>query len=79
MGEALSRIANGVSQVDVLVISGHISPEQLAKAWFYLPRMIHARTQVFQETLPAGGSTAMRLLEAQEVERLAAQGQRRAA
>ena len=79
VGEALSRIANGVSQVDVLVISGHIPPEQLAQAWFYLPRMIHARTQVFQETLSAGGGTAMRLLEAQEVEQLTAQGQRRAA
>ena len=41
--------------------------------------MIHARTQVFQETLSAGGSTAMRLLEAQEVEQLVAQGRRRAA
>ena len=29
VGEALSRIANGVSQVDVLVISGQIPPEQL--------------------------------------------------
>ena len=79
VGEALSRIANGISQVDVLVISGRIPPEQLTQAWFFLPRMIHAQTQVFQETLSAGGSTAMRLLEAQEVEQLAAQGQRRAA
>ena len=77
--EALSRIANGVSQVDVLVISGHIPAEQLTQAWFFLPRMIHARTQVFQETLSPGGGTAMRLLAAQEVEQLAAQGQRRAA
>ena len=55
VGEALSRIANGVSQVDVLVISGRITPEQLSQAWFFLPRMIHAQTQVFQETLSAGG------------------------
>ena len=77
--EALSRIANGVSQVDVLLISGHIRPEHLTQAWFFLPRMIHAQTQVFQETLLPGGGTAMRLLAAQEVEQLAAQGQRRAA
>ena len=51
VGEALSRIANGVSQVDVVVISAGIRPEQLSQAWFFLPRMIHARTQVFQETL----------------------------
>ena len=68
MGEALSRIANGVSQVDALVISGDIPAEQQAHAWFFLPRMIHARTQVFQETLSAEGSAAMRLLAAQELE-----------
>jgi len=79
VGEALSRIANGVSQVEVLVISGRIPPEQLALAWFFLPRMLHAQAQVFQETLSVGGGTAMRLLEAQEVEQLTAQGQRRAA
>ena len=79
VGEALSRIANGVSQVDVLAIAGHITPEQLEQAWFYLPRMIHARTQVFQETLSVGGNTAMRLLEAHEVEQLTAQAERRAA
>ena len=78
-GEALSRIANGVSHVDVLVISGHIAAEHIPRAWFFLPRMIHAGTQVFQETLSADGSTAMRLLDPREVERLAAQGQRRAA
>ena len=78
-GEALARIANGVSQVDVLVISGHTPPEQLAQAWFYLPRMIHGQTQVFQETIAADGSTAMRSLATHEIEQLAAQAKRRAA
>jgi SAM-dependent methyltransferase len=79
VGEALSRIANGVSQVDVVVISAGIRPEQLSQAWFFLPRMIHAQTRVFQETVTAGGNTGIRLLEAREVEQLAAQGQRRVA
>jgi hypothetical protein len=79
VGEALARIANGVTQVDALVISGNIVSEQLSQAWFYLPRMIHSGTQVFQETLAARGSTATRLLERKEVEQLMAQGDRRAA
>ena len=79
VGEALSRIANAVSQVDVLVISGRTSPQQLLQAWFFLPRMIHAQTQVFQETLSAGGGTSMRVLDAKEIEQLVAKGQRRAA
>ncbi len=79
VGEGLSRIANGVSEVDVVVISAGIRPEQLSQAWFFLPRMIHAQTQIFQETPAAGGNTAIRLLEAQEVAKLAAQSQRRVA
>jgi hypothetical protein len=77
--EALSRIANGVSQVDVVVISGQIPAEQLLPAWFFLPRMIHVQTQFFQETIASGGSSAMRLLEAQEVQQLTAQAERRGA
>ena len=77
-GEALSRIANSLSQVDLLVISGHVPAEQIARAWFFVPRMSHPGTQVFQETL-TNGSTSTRLLELNEIARLAAQGQRRAA
>jgi len=77
--DAISRIANGVSQVDVLVISARIPQQQLSRAWFFLPRMIHAQTQIFQETLSASGSTTMRLLEAQEVQQLTFHGQCRAA
>jgi hypothetical protein len=77
-GEALARIANSISQVDALIISGNIPPEQLSHAWFYLPRMIHPGTQVFQETV-VGGGTSTRLLDVEEVERLAGQGDRRAA
>jgi hypothetical protein len=79
VGEALARVANGVSQVDAVVISARISPEQLSQAWFFLPRMIRAQTQIFQETLSAGGGTTMRLLEAREVQQLMAEGRRRAA
>ena len=78
-GEALARIANSVSRVDILLISGTISAEQLSQCWFYLPRMIHTGTQVFQEFLTAGSSSVTRLLEAKEVEQLMGQGERRAA
>ena len=78
-GEALSRVANGLTQVDALVVSAHIAAEHLAQAWFYIPRMIHAKTQIFQETLSATGATSMRLLESAEIARLSAVGQRKAA
>jgi hypothetical protein len=78
-GEALSRIANSITQVDALIISATIPPEQQLQAWFYLPRMIHAGTQVFQESLAASGSITTRVLDAKEVELLVSQGSRRAA
>jgi len=78
-GEALSRVANELKNIDAVIISGEHSGEQLAKIWFFLPRMVHAQTQFFQETVTSGGMAAMRLLETEEVARLTAQGQRRAA
>ncbi len=78
-GEALSRVANGLREIDAVIISAANTPEQMQRAWFYLPRMVHAATLFFQESPSPGGGTAMRLLPADEVARLVAQGQRRAA
>ncbi len=79
VAEGFSRVANGVSQVDLVIISAGTRQEQLPRAWFFLPRMIHAQTQIFQETLAAGGNTAMRLMAPNEIESLAVQGRRRVA
>jgi hypothetical protein len=79
VGEAVRQIANGISQVDVLVLSRRIPPQHLSEAWFFLPRMIHAHTQVFQESVSAAGGTTMRLLDPQEVQQMVVRGQRRAA
>jgi hypothetical protein len=78
-GEALSRVANGLKEIDAVIISGEHTFEQFAKIWFYLPRMVRAETQFFQETPTAGGAAAMRLLEAHEISRLIAQSQPRPA
>lgn len=78
-GDALSRVANGLKEIDAVIISAANSPEQMSRAWFYLPRMVHERTLFFQESLSPDGGTTMRLLPADEVARLIAQGQRRAA
>jgi hypothetical protein len=78
-GEALARVANGLREIDAVIVSAANTPEQMQQAWFYLPRMVHAGTQFFEESVVPGGGTAMRLLPADEVARLIAQGQRRAA
>jgi hypothetical protein len=78
-GEALSRVANSLKEIDVVIISADNSPEQMLRAWFYLPRMVHAETQFFLESSSPNGGTTMRLLASDEISRLIAQGQRRAA
>ena len=78
-GEALSRVANGLKEIDAVIISAGQSPEQMAQAWFYLPRMVHGSTLFFQETGLLGGATAMHLLNRDEIARLTVQGRRRAA
>ena len=72
-------MANGLQEIDAVIISAEQSPEQMAQAWFYLPRMVHGSTLFFQETGLLGGATAMHLLNRDEIARLTVQGRRRAA
>ncbi len=78
-GEALSRVANGLKEIDAVIISAGHSPEQMAQAWFYLPRMISASTLFFQEGTSPEGATTTQLLSSDEISRLTVQGRRRAA
>jgi hypothetical protein len=78
-GEALSRVANGLKEIDAVIISAGQSSEQMAQAWFYLPRMISASTLFFQEGTSPEGATTTRLLSSDEISRLTVQGRRRAA
>ncbi len=73
----LSRTANTLGQVDLVVISARHDPEQLARAWFYVPRLLHERSHVFVEEIARGARPSMRLLDRTEIGRLA--GSRRAA
>ena len=69
---ALARWANALGPVDLLVVSPRLEPESLAKAWFYVPRLLHAESLVFQEDLLPGGQRALRVVAPAEVHALAA-------
>ena len=43
----IARVANSLQGLDLVVISGDLPAEDLDRAWFYFPRMIHARSLVF--------------------------------
>lgn len=78
----LSRLANGLGTFDLVVISAHQNDDALARAWFYVPRILHERSVVLVES-PASESTAstFRVMPRNEIEALArpATIQRRAA
>ena len=68
----LSRCANAIGQVDLIVISPRLDPRSLAKAWFYVPRLLHGQSQVFQERLLPGGRRTLESIAHGDVDALAA-------
>lgn len=76
---ALSQIANSLGQVDMVVVSRRLDRHCLARAWFYVPRLLHERSRVLLEEPLHGGRTSVRLPGRSEIESLAAASRRRAA
>ncbi len=67
----LSRAANALGQFDLVVVSPRMDPRQLARVWFYVPRLLHERSEVFLERLLPGGQVSLRLVAHSEIEALA--------
>jgi len=67
---ALARSANDMGQFDLVVISSSWSETALARAWFYLPRMLRPDSMVFIEQGDAGQIEMCQLAVA-EIERRA--------
>jgi len=63
--DSLPRIANVLGENDLVVISGDCDHSQLATAWRYLPRMLHAKSLVYFEE---GPGTGFRVLNRAEIE-----------
>lgn len=77
--DGLSRVANSLSQIDLVVVSGNAQIEQEARAWFYIPRLLHQGSHVFLETSTAGGGSTIRTISHDELRNLGAVTRRRAA
>ena len=78
---ALAGIANTLTKVDLMVVSALVDQAALARAWFYVPRILHAESQIFLEEVRFGGKSAFRAISVEEVAWLAAKSRvvRRAA
>jgi hypothetical protein len=75
---ALARTANSLAQQDLVFIAADQDRESLAKAWFYVPRMLHEATLVCEETLVDGKRTVA-VVPHDEIARRAAAGKGRRA
>lgn len=52
--EVLARSANSLGPQDLIVFNG-LTPESMARGWFYLPRLLHAKTLVFERAESGDG------------------------
>jgi hypothetical protein len=72
---ALARAANEIGACDVIVVAAGHDSASLSRAWFYLPRLLDAGTQVFVERAGAEANRSVfELLSHEEIRRLAQSG-----
>jgi hypothetical protein len=77
--QAISRAANSLAGMDLVLISADYEVASLGQAWFYVPRMLHAGSRVYIESRQGEGGLSYRLMTATEIEQLAGACRRRAA
>ena len=69
---ALARSANELTGTDLIVVSCDQDPQSLARAWFYVPRMLHPGSEVYLEQIDERGAISLRRITVREIEELAA-------
>jgi hypothetical protein len=69
--ESLMRLANSLGKIDMLIVPAELDSSSYARIWFFVPRMLHERTQVFVESRLPDGQRTLRLKTHREIEELA--------
>jgi len=68
----LARAANTLDGSELVIISAGHDPDSLARAWFYVPRMLSQDAHVLiEERSGADGELALRRMAPEEISRLA--------
>jgi predicted O-methyltransferase YrrM len=67
---ALARSANTLLGTDLIVIRGDQAPEALQRSWLYVPRMLHDRSVILQES-NSDGAVHFATLSRDSIEQLA--------
>lgn len=67
--EALTRTANALGQIDLVLISADQQGETLDRAWFYFPRLLHKQSRVLLETRePGSAEPSLKVVDLREIE-----------
>jgi len=70
---SLAVHANQLGQYDLIVVSSRLDRASLAGVWFYVPRLLHAKSQVMLESTALGGKLSLRSVSRREIESLASE------
>ncbi|HEX4145219.1 MAG TPA: hypothetical protein VHY91_17055 [Pirellulales bacterium] len=73
----LVRAANGLRNIDLVVISADQNAASLAQAWLYLPRMLHATSVVYQQQIGPEGVPVLAVVDRATIDARAQKPHRR--
>jgi hypothetical protein len=76
---SLAAVANAHQNTDLLLISHMADEVELEQAWFYVPRMLHAKSLVLREQHNADGQPFFTRISTAEVSERANRGTKRRA
>jgi hypothetical protein len=72
-GNSLAAAANAHQNTDLILISASVADSELESAWFYVPRMLHKRSEVIRERPVTDGDPSFERLTATEIAERAGQ------
>jgi hypothetical protein len=75
--DSLARVANSLGKIDLLIVPEEFDTASAARAWFFVPRMLHADTLVFVERTQENGQKLLEVKPRHEIDTLASAGVRR--
>ncbi len=76
---ALARMANTLGNTDILIISARQNPVEMAAAWFFVPRILHAGSVVLKEEALVGGRISLKSISLAEIAKWAGKTRRKRA
>ncbi|MEA1949954.1 MAG: hypothetical protein U9N87_01100 [Planctomycetota bacterium] len=76
---ALARAANSLGNTDIVIISAPQNLSEMDAAWFFVPRILHADSVLFEEQGQLGGQMLLKSVSPQEIAKRAGEISRRRA